>query len=216
MQDDQTKSTGLERSANNGMNEVSATPDSIDEFLLVTQAQTGDEAAFTCLVEPHVRKIFHAALRITRNREDAEDATQQTLLNAYVHIGQFRGQARFSSWLLRIAMNEAMIRVRKRRSEAQRLWYEADPAQGPSPLETLRANDACLPDVLYSRAEKQEILWKAIGSLGSTLRVVVWILGLQERKTKEAAKALDLTHSAVKTRFSRARRQLRQCLAERI
>ena len=95
-----------------------------DELRLVKRAQSGDKNAFASLIQPYVRKAYHVALKITRNREDAEDASQQSLLNAYAHIHQFRGQSKFSSWLMRIAMNEALIKVRKRRSEDHYLTYE--------------------------------------------------------------------------------------------
>lgn len=187
-----------------------------EEMKLVRQAQNGDDRAFARLLAPYMRKAYHMALKITRNREDAEDAAQQCFLNAYSHIGQFNGQSRFSSWLLRIAINEALIRVRKRRSEDHHLSYEGNVTEEPSQLEMLRASDTSHPEFLYSKSENQRVLREAIDGLGSTSRVVVWLLGLQERQTKEAANILKLSQSAVKTRFSRARQQLRECLAERI
>ena len=92
-----------------------------DASVLVACAQAGDQAAFSRLVQPHMRKIYHVALRITRNREDAEDASQQTLLKAFANIGQFHGASQFSTWLIRIAMNEALMAIRKRRSEDSHL-----------------------------------------------------------------------------------------------
>jgi RNA polymerase sigma-70 factor (ECF subfamily) len=187
-----------------------------DELHLVKRAQSGDKNAFASLIQPYVRKAYHVALKITRNREDAEDASQQSLLNAYSHLHQFRGQSRFSSWLTRIAMNEALIKVRKRRSEDHFLSYENHSGDELNPVETLSAGDAYHPEILYSKRENQRALHQAIDSLGSTSRVVVWLLGLQEWQAKEAATTLNLSQSAVKTRFSRARQQLRECLAERM
>jgi RNA polymerase sigma-70 factor (ECF subfamily) len=180
--------------------DVNPIPD--DELQLVRRAQSGDKNAFASLIQPYIRKAYHVALKITRNREDAEDASQQSLLNAYAHIHQFRGQSRFSSWLMRIAMNEALIKVRKRRSEDHYLSYENGSGDEPSPVQMLSAGDA------YHR--------EAIDGLGSGARVVVWLLGMQEWQAKEAASMLKLSQSAVKTRFSRARQQLRECLAERM
>ena len=188
----------------------------IEELELARKAQAGDHAAFTRLVEPHIRKTYHVALRITRNREDAEDASQQSLINAFSHMDQFRGQARFSSWLLRIAINEALIKVRKRRSEDRYLFYETDPEQGTSPTDSLRAADASHPEVIYSVAENQRFLLEAIDGLGKTTRAVVHLLGLQERQAKEASRILNLSQSAVKTRFSRARRQMRESIARQL
>jgi RNA polymerase sigma-70 factor, ECF subfamily len=194
-------------------------PDSLqreNELELVRQAQGGDGGAFARLVEPHISEAYHIALRITRNREDAEDASQQSFLNAYEHIDQFRGQSRFSTWLMRIAMNEALGRVRRRRCEDRRLSYQDSQGEEPNAIETLRASNALHPEVLYSQAEKGRILREAIHTLDATSRGVVWLLGLEERASKEAAAILKLSQAAVKTRFCRARRQLRECLAERM
>jgi RNA polymerase sigma-70 factor, ECF subfamily len=191
-------------------------PNSLDELELVKRAQAGDDTAFASLIQPYIRKAYHVALKITRNREDAEDASQQSLLNAYAHIHQFRGQSRFSSWLTRIAMNEALIKVRKRRSEDHYLSYENNTGEELNVVETLSAGDASHPEILYSKRENNRALHQAIESLGNTSRVVVRLLGLQEWQAKEAAATLKLSQSAVKTRFSRARQQLRECLAERM
>jgi RNA polymerase sigma-70 factor (ECF subfamily) len=194
-------------------------PDSVqreNELQLVRQAQEGDGGAFARLVEPHISEAYHIALRITHNREDAEDASQQSFLNAYEHIDQFRGQSRFSTWLMRIAMNEALGRVRRRRSEDRRLSYQDSQGEEPNAIETMHASNALHPEVLYSQAENGRILREAIHTLDGTSRGVVWLLGLEERASKEAAAILKLSQAAVKTRFCRARRQLRECLAERM
>ncbi len=207
----------FEQAAPREIPEDAIEPGSIDESLLVLQAQSGDSAAFSKLIRPYMRKAYHVALKITGNREDAEDAAQQTLLKAYAHIDQFHGDARFSSWLIRIAINEARMKVRKRRSEDCYLSYDVStPGRGPSTVEMLSAGESSHPEVLYSKGEMQRVLHEAIDGLRSSSRVVVWLLGLQERQTKEAAKILNLSESAVKTRFLRARQQLRECLTERV
>ncbi|HXO45099.1 MAG TPA: sigma-70 family RNA polymerase sigma factor [Candidatus Cybelea sp.] len=186
---------------------------------LVKRAQAGDQTAFARLVEPHMRKTFHVALRITRNREDAEDASQQTLLKAFANIKQFQGASQFSTWLTRIAMNEALMVMRKRRSEDAHLTYDtydSDSGQRPNPIERICAADTAQPEVQYAKREHYEALREAIGGLRETLRVVVWMLGIEEHKSKDAAKILNLSQSAVKIRFSRARQELRECLADRI
>jgi RNA polymerase sigma-70 factor (ECF subfamily) len=183
---------------------------------LVKQAQAGDEAAFARLVQPHMRKTFHVALKITRNREDAEDASQQTLLKAFANIRQFQGASQFSTWLTRIAMNEALMVMRKRRSEDSHLTYDSDSGERPTAIERICAAETVQPEVLYAKREHHEALREAIGSLRGTLRVVVWMLGIEEHKSKDAAKILNLSQSAVKIRFSRARQELRECLADRM
>jgi RNA polymerase sigma-70 factor (ECF subfamily) len=180
---------------------------------LVKQAQAGDQNAFARLVQPHMRKAYHVALKITRNREDAEDASQQTFLKAFANIGQFNGASQFSTWLTRIAMNEALMIIRKRRSDDSHLSYEDDLS---STMERLVATDAFQPEVLFAKKENQRVLREAISGLRGTLQVVVSLLGLEEHQSKEAAKILNLSQSAVKTRFLRARQELRDCLAQRI
>jgi RNA polymerase sigma-70 factor, ECF subfamily len=193
---------------------IPAAAESSETVLLVRQAQAGDAAAYARLVEPHMRKTYHVALKITRNREDAEDASQQALLKGFANIGQFRGNSQFSTWLVRIAMNEALMVVRKRRSEDSHLTYDNDTTDGRAAVESVCAGEKAHPDNLLAAREHSESLRAAIGGLRTTLRVVVWMLGIEERKTKEAARVLNLSTSAVKIRFSRARRELRSCLAD--
>jgi RNA polymerase sigma-70 factor, ECF subfamily len=189
--------------------------ESTETFALVRQAQAGDAAAFARLVEPYMRKTYHVALKITRNREDAEDASQQTLLKAYANIKQFQGNSQFSTWLTRIAMNEALMLMRKRRSEDSHLTYDNETADGPPTIEKICAGETAHPEFLYAKREHHEALRSAIGGLRETLRVVVWMLGIEEHKSKDAARMLNLSQSAVKIRFSRARQELRACLADR-
>jgi RNA polymerase sigma-70 factor, ECF subfamily len=187
-----------------------------EEARLVKRSQRGDQAAFTELVEPHMRKMYYVALRITGNREDAEDAAQQTLLNAYLHIGQFRCQSAFSTWLTHIAMNEALGKMRKRRTEEAHVRYDNGNADEPTLVEEIRAGDASHPEALYSEGARCRLLNEAIGTLRNSSKAIVWLLGIQERPAKEAARILKLSESAVKARFWRARNQLRECLADRI
>lgn len=187
-----------------------------DERMLVEQAKAGEEGAFGRLIEPYMRKAYHMALNITRNREDAEDAAQQGFLNGYAHIQQYQGQSKFSSWLLRIVINEALTKIRERKYQDHHLSYAGVAGEESDISDTLRADDAFHPEVLYAKAERGRVLRKAIGSLQTTLRVVVWMVGLEEKRTGETARILNLSRSAVKTRYGRARQQLRECLAERI
>ena len=208
---------GLQESCSSPIeHSIPASADSSATADLVRKAQTGDAAAFARLVEPYMRKTYHVALKITRNREDAEDASQQTLLKAFANIRQFQGASQFSTWLIRIAMNEALMVMRKRRSEDSHLTYDFDSGERPSAIERICAADTAQPEVLYAKREHQEALREAIRSLRGTLRVVVWMLGIEEHKSKDAAKILNLSQSAVKIRFSRARQELRECLADRM
>jgi len=208
---------GLQESCSSPIeHSIPASADSSATADLVRKAQTGDAAAFARLVEPYMRKTYHVALKITRNREDAEDASQQTFLKAFANIKQFQGNSQFSTWLIRIAMNEALMLMRKRRSEDSHLAYDNDTTGGPAIIEKICAGETAHPEVLYAAREHHEALRSAIGGLRETLRVVVWMLGIEEHKSKDAAKILNLSQSAVKIRFSRARQELRACLADRI
>jgi RNA polymerase sigma-70 factor (ECF subfamily) len=188
----------------------------VAEAMLLDLAKAGDEQAYGCLIEPYMRKAYHMALRITHNREDAEDAAQQGFLNAYSHIHQFQSQSKFSSWLLRIVINEALTKIRQRKSQDRYLSYDDITGEGSKACEIPCTGEAFHPDVLYAKAERGRVLRNAIDSLYSTSRIVVRLLGLEERQTDEAARMLQLSRSAVKTRYARARQQLRECLAERI
>lgn len=187
-----------------------------EELGLVERAKRGDESAFARLVLPYLLRIYFVALKITRNREDAEDASQQAFLKALAHIGQFRGGSQFSTWLTRIAMNEALMVRRKRRSEEARFIQEVDFAKGAPPEMSIRAVNALHPEVVFARNEKQRVLREAIENLRVTLRMSVYALGLEEHKCQEAADMLNLTQAALKTRFMRARFELRQSLTDRI
>ena len=151
-----------------------------ETLTLVKRAQAGDKAAFARLVEPYMRKTYYAALKITRNHQDAEDASQQAFLKALANIGQFRGASQFSTWLTRIAINEALVVMRKRRSEDFHLTYNVDSGNRSAAIEGVRAASKMQPEVLYARGEEQRLLREAIGGLRGTLRVVVWLLGLEE------------------------------------
>jgi RNA polymerase sigma-70 factor, ECF subfamily len=187
-----------------------------DAAELVKRAQAGDQAAFARLLQPHMRRTYQVTLRITRNREDAEDSAQQTFLKAFANIRQFQGASQFSTWLTRIAMNEALMVMRKRRLHDLHLSYDGGPSDNSAAVESLRAAETAQPEFLYAKSEHHAALREAVAGLRSTLRVVVWLLGLKEHNSKDAAEILSLSESAVKVRYSRARRQLRECLADRI
>jgi RNA polymerase sigma-70 factor, ECF subfamily len=174
------------------------------------------DTAFAHAVEQNMARIFRTALRITRNREDAEDAVQQSVLNAFAHRAQFRGQSAFSTWLTRIAINEALGRVRKGKVERLRRVYENELEPSVGAVDLLAAGEESSPDVVVTKGHRRRILREAIDTLHGESRTLVWLLGIHERPIKEAAQVLNISESAVKARFYRARRQLRECLAGRI
>jgi RNA polymerase sigma-70 factor, ECF subfamily len=186
----------------------------VDESILLQRSQAGDEKAFSMLLRPYIHMPYHVALRITGNREDAEDASQQSLLKAYMHIGQFQGDSQFSTWLTRIAINEALMKLRKRRSE--KLWFSSmdESEEEQNPVEMLAASDDLHPEALYMKWENSRRVRRSIEGLRGVTRAVVWMLVMQERKIKETARLLQLSESAVKSRIMRARQQLRESLAD--
>jgi RNA polymerase sigma-70 factor (ECF subfamily) len=188
--------------------------EAVDESVLVQRSQAGDEKAFSTLLRPYIHLPYHVALRITGNREDAEDASQQSLLKAYTHISQFQGDSQFSTWLTRIAINEALMKLRKRRSE--KLWFSSmdESEEEQNPIETLPAGDDLHPEALYMKWENSRRVRRSIEGLRGITRAVVWMLVMQERKIKETARLLQLSESAVKSRIMRARQQLRESLAD--
>ena len=186
----------------------------VDELTLVRRAQAGDKKAFSQLLRPYIHLSYHVALRITGNREDAEDASQQSLLKAFTHISQFQGDSQFSTWLTRIAINEALMKLRKRRSE--KLWLAPmdESEEDQNSMEMIAASDDLQPEALYFKWENQRRVRSSIEGLGGVTRAVVWMLVMQERKIKETARSLQLSESAVKSRIMRARQQLRESLAD--
>jgi RNA polymerase sigma-70 factor (ECF subfamily) len=179
----------------------------LEEAKLVTEAQKGDGEAFSALIGPHIRQAYHIALRITSNHEDAEDATQQALFKAFERVQQFKSQSRFSSWLFRITINEALMKIRKLRTKQ---WVPFDEM-----VATEFATSASHPEAIYAQEETRQFLQDAIDSLKGASRAIVWVRGLYERDTKETAEILNMSTAVVKTRFWRARQQLRKRLANR-
>jgi len=186
----------------------------VDELSLVRRAQAGDQKAFSQLLRPYIHLSYHVALRITGNREDAEDASQQSLLKAFTHIGQFQGDSQFSTWLTRIAINEALMKLRKRRSEKVWLAPMDESEEDQNSIEMLAASDDMQPETLFFKWENQRRVRRSIEGLRGVTRAVVWMLVMQERKIKETARFLQLSESAVKSRIMRARQQLRESLAD--
>src|SRR3989449_430945 len=180
---------------------------------LVARAQAGEMEAFEELVDRHGRRVYRMILGITGNESDAEDGVQNTFLKAYQKIGEFQGHSKFSSWLLRIAMNEGLEVLRRRRSKFNRNLDEWDAADE----ETFRPRSVRPwdenPEQKYSQAEVREIVEKEIKKLPAKYRVVVMLRDLEQLNTEEAATALGLNVATLKTRLLRGRLMLREALA---
>ena len=181
-----------------------------DESALVAAAKAGDISAFETLVGRYERKIFRLTQNITQNREDAEDAMQEAFLKAFEHLQAFEGNSRFYTWLVRIAVNQALMKLRKRRPNVVSLDEEVDTGEDMVPREVEDWGPS--PAERYAQTELSEILTKVIGELDPPFRIVFQLRDIEELSTEETADALGLTVPAVKSRLLRARLKLRQAL----
>ena len=182
-----------------------------DESAVVAQARTGDATAFNELLRRYERKIFRLALHITQNREDAEDVLQETFLKAYEHLDQFQGQSKFYTWIVRIAVNQALMKLRKRKSDRSVSLDETIDTGEDTVAREIAAWDEN-PEERYGREELNRILASAVDGLTPIYRAVFVLRDVDGLSTEEAAEALDLSVPAVKSRLLRARLQLRDKL----
>ena len=181
-----------------------------DESKLVSAAKAGDITAFEELVSRYERKIFRLGMNITQNREDAEDVMQDAFLKSYQNLDRFHGDSRFYTWLVRIAVNEALMKLRKRRpnqvSLDEPLTTDEDSVfreiedWGPS------------PEKKFAQTELNEILTAVIGELDPIFRVTFLLRDSEGVSTEETAQILGISEAAVKSRLLRARLKLRQKL----
>lgn len=181
-----------------------------DEPQLVLAARAGNIEAFETLVERYERKIFRLTQNITQNREDAEDAMQESFLKAFEHLNEFQGNSRFYTWLVRIAVNQALMKLRKRRPNEVSLDQDLDTGEDTIPREVEDWGPS--PEDRYEQRELSGILSEVISELTPPFRIVFQLRDIEELSTEETAEALGLSVSAVKSRLLRARLKLRQKL----
>jgi RNA polymerase sigma-70 factor, ECF subfamily len=181
-----------------------------DEPVLVAAAQAGDIAAFETLVGRYERKILRLAQNITQNREDAEDVMQEAFLKAYEHLSGFQGNSRFYTWLVRIAVNQALMKLRKRRPNQVSIDEEVNTGEDLIPREIEDWGPS--PEDRYKQTELSGILSSEIADLDPPFRIVFQLRDIEELSTEETAEALGLSVPAVKSRLLRARLKLRQKL----
>jgi RNA polymerase sigma-70 factor, ECF subfamily len=178
---------------------------------LVWAAKAGDAKAFSILVGRHERRIFISALRVTGNRQDAEDATQQTFQKAFTHLHKFEEKSAFSTWLTRIAINEALMLLRKSRNLREISLDDSQGGENAAPA--LEVPDSAPgPEVSFTEQERQRLLSAAIGRLRPNIRKAIELRDLGELSTEETARVMGLSISAVKARVFHARKKLREAL----
>jgi RNA polymerase sigma-70 factor, ECF subfamily len=182
-----------------------------DELALVQAAKQGDVGAFEQLVKRYDRNIFRIAQHITQNREDAEDVVQDAFLKAYENLDQFQGNSKFYTWLVRIAVNESLMKLRRRKtSKTVSMDEDVETEEGSMPREF--ADWSPNPEQQYGQSELSEILRKTIQGLPASFRTVFVLRDVEGLSTEETAEMLDLSIPAVKSRLLRARLQLRERL----
>jgi len=183
-----------------------------DEDVLVSAARAGDRSAFVELYERHSRKVMPRIYRITKNREDAEDAFQDAVLRAFVHVKSFEGRSNFASWLTRIATNSALMVLRKRRRGAEiSIDQMGDDDESSRPWELLDNSET--PEACYARREGEQLLRNAIERLPGIFREAVELHHAREYSTGQVAAELGISLSAAKSRLMRARRTVRRRLS---
>ena len=183
------------------------------EMALVQAAKKGDLEAFSELVKRYDRNVFRIAQHITHNEEDAQDVVQDAFLKAYQNLEQFQGNSKFYTWLVRIAVNEALMKLRRRRSDKTvSIDEDVETEEGSMPREV--ADWSPNPEQLYGQSELSDILKKTIQGLPPGFRTVFVLRDVEGLSTEETAEMLSLSIPAVKSRLLRARLQLRERLSK--
>ncbi len=182
------------------------------ETLSLEALRSGDRAEFARLVESNYELIYRLASKMLNDQQDAEDVLQETFIKAFKHIKDFDGRSSISTWLYRIATNEALMALR--RSKPNMVSVDEPIKTEDGEQEPVQIADwCCLPESEFISAEAQRHLDEAIGQLPDSLRVVFVLRDIQGLSTQETADVLNLSETAVKTRLSRARLHLREDLS---
>lgn len=190
-----------------------AVQQSPDSHLLIA-AKNGDHAAFGELFERHAKKIFHSTLRITRNREDAEDALQDCFLSGMLHIRDFDGRSQLSTWLTRIAINAALMKLRRNRYSKE-VPMEFVDEEGKERPRFQFIDAAPNPEDRFVERERAKVLHSALAGLRPRVRAAVEICQLQECSVRETARKLGISTAAAKGRLFHARVALRKACLQR-
>jgi RNA polymerase sigma-70 factor (ECF subfamily) len=183
-----------------------------NEQSLIARICSGDSSLFTALVKPYERRVYATALALLRNEADAQDVAQEAILKAFTHLRQFRGESRFSTWLIQITVNEARMRQRKQHAE---LFEPIEGLQEEEGAYTPRdfADWREIPSEALEKSELRALLTKALDSLAQKYREVFLLRDVEQLSIEETAEVLKLSIASVKTRLLRARLMLRDILA---
>ena len=182
-----------------------------EEYEFLAAAKSGDSAAFESLCKQAASRVFHVARRMMRNNEDAEDVLQESFQQAFVHLKSFNGDSRFSTWLTRIAINTALMKLRKKNPLRDVSLDESAETEEPSYRIDV-VNLGLNPEQLCAQEEQQRILSEALNALTPGMRKAIELRELDERSTEETAQIMGISVSAVKARVFHGRRKLRETL----
>jgi RNA polymerase sigma-70 factor, ECF subfamily len=178
---------------------------------LVYATRNGDDAAFEQLVKKYDRKLLRIAQSVTHNTEDSQDAVQEAFLKAYQNLGEFRGDSQFSTWLIRITVNQSLMKLRVQRTAKEVSLDDDFQADGDSlPIEV--TDWAPNPEQLYWATELRRILLEALDEQRPILRTVFVLRDVEGLSIHQTAEVLNISHAAVKARLWRVRLQLRESL----
>ncbi len=173
--------------------------------------KTGDEEAFSRLVEAYAPRLYRLLLKMLRHPQDAEDALQETFVKAYRALPDFDGRAQLSTWLYRIAVNEALMIIRRKEIETISVDAPTGPDDEAGPYDLV--DWCCLPEDELLTAEARQVLEEAVARLPASLRMVFLLRDVEGLSTRETAEALGISEGAVKVRLSRARERLRRLVS---
>ena len=179
---------------------------------LIRRVRNGEHELFYQLIQPYEHRVYSAAFAILRNEADAEDVAQEAVLKAFKHIRQFRADARFSTWLIQITVNEARMRLRKAHARIMEAIVDQQDEEGnytPRDFADWRE----IPSETLERSEIRDALTRALASLNAKYQEVFVLRDVQHLSIAETAKSLGISSAAVKTRLLRARLMLRDLLA---
>jgi len=189
-----------------------ADPQLLQEQVLLHRVQAGQNEYFYELIKPYQRRVYSAALSILRNEAEAEDAAQEAFLKALANIRQFRSQARFSTWLIQIAVNEALMKKRRAHADVMEPIGEREDEDGSyTPRDFADWRE--IPSETLERKEVRSKLASAVAALAEKYRQVFLLRDVQHMSIEETAEALGISRASVKTRLLRARLMLRDMLA---
>jgi RNA polymerase sigma-70 factor, ECF subfamily len=185
-----------------------------EDYDFVAAAKRGDSAAFGILCKQSANTVFRVARRIMRNNEDAEDVVQESFQQAFIHLKRFKGGSRFSTWLSRIAINAALMKLRRKHVRDVSLDESAE-TEEPSFRQEIK-DQGLNPEQLFAHKERQQILFEAMNKLAPGMRKAIELRELGERSTKETAQIMGISASAVKARVFHGRRKLRERLKDHV